>query len=61
MRTVTIARKKSFVGCLGVMKVYIEDATSTDLTVPVYVNEQTEENINVRKVGELKNGQEISF
>ena len=61
MRTVTIARKKSFVGCLGVMKVYIEDATSTDLTVPVYVNEQTEENINFRKVGELKNGQEISF
>lgn len=61
MRTVTIARKKSFVGCLGVMKVYIEDAASNDLTVPVYVDEENEENINFRKVGELKNGREISF
>lgn len=61
MRTITIIRTKSFIGSLGVMKVYIEDATSSDLIVPVYADEEREETVSFRKVGDLKNGKELSF
>ena len=31
MRRLTIRREKRFVGCLGTMKVYIEDPTANDM------------------------------
>lgn len=52
MRNLTIKRNKSFVGCLGKFKVYIEDATAAE----IYIN-----NIPCRKVGTLKNGEEKTF
>ena len=52
MRTLTIKRKKSFVGCLGKMKVYISDSFSNELVIS---------GIPCRKLGELKNGEEKSF
>lgn len=52
MRELKIKRNKSFVGCLGKMKVYIEDPTSTELTI---------NNTACRKLGELKNGEEKTF
>lgn len=52
MRNVTIKRNKSFVGCLAKMKIYIEDPTTNELTI---------NNVPCRKVGELKNGGEITF
>ena len=61
MRKLTIKREKRTVGCLGVMKVYIEDATSDDLKIPVYVTEESEEYLSFRKIGELKNGEEKAF
>ena len=33
MRKLTIKRQKSFVACLGKMKVYIEDAQSSELEI----------------------------
>jgi hypothetical protein len=52
MRHLTIKREKSSVGCLAKMKVYIEDATSRDITI---------NNVYYRKIGELKNGEEKIF
>ena len=52
MRNLTITRKKSFVGCLGKMKVYIEDFLVNDLEI---------NGIPCRKLGELKNGEEKTF
>ncbi len=52
MRKLTIKREKSFVGCLGKMKVYIEDPTSSDLAIG---------NDSFRKLGTLKNGEEKTF
>lgn len=52
MRKLTIKREKSFVGCLGTMKIYIEDQASSELTV---------NGVGCRKLGDLKNGEEKSF
>ena len=52
MRTITIRRIKSFVGAISKMKVYIEDP---------YSNETKINGTPCKKVGELKNGSEISF
>ncbi len=52
MRTLTIKRTKSFVGCLAKMKIYIEDPTSQDLTI---------HHVPCRKIGTIKNGEEVSF
>ncbi len=60
MRKLTIKREKSFVGRLGTMKVYIEDAASSELTMTVMKDEKPEQ-ISCRKIGELKNGEEVTF
>ncbi|MBE6733898.1 MAG: hypothetical protein E7563_00965 [Ruminococcaceae bacterium] len=52
MRNLTIRRKKSFVGCLGKLKIYIEDRVSGDLTI---------NGVPCRKIGDLKNGEEKTF
>lgn len=52
MRTLTIHRKKSAVGCLAAMKVYIEDTKVCDLKI---------NGLSCRKLGELGNGQQVSF
>ena len=52
MRNLTIKRNKSFVACLGKMKIYIEDPESNDLVI---------NNTNCRKLGDLKNGEEKTF
>ena len=52
MRNLTICRKKSFVACLGKMKVYIEDADSAEMII---------NGVNCRKLGDLKNGEEKTF
>ena len=52
MRYLTITRKKSFVGCLGKMKVYIEDPYSNELTINGFP---------CRKLGTLKNGETATF
>lgn len=52
MRNLTIKRTKSFVACLGKMKVYIEDPSSSDITI---------NDIHCRKLGTLKNGDEQTF
>lgn len=52
MRKLTIKRQKSFVGCLGKMKVYIEDPLSHDLAFG---------GVSYRKLGTLKNGEEATF
>lgn len=52
MRNLIIKRNKSFVGCLGKLKVYLEDPMSNDLTI---------NGISCRKLGTLKNGEEQVF
>ena len=52
MRNLTIARKKSFVGSLVKMKVYIEDREAGELTI---------NNVPCRKLGALKNGEKQTF
>lgn len=52
MRNLTIRREKSFVGCLAKMKVYVEDATSSEIVI---------NNVSYRKIGELKNGEDKTF
>ena len=52
MRTLTIKRKKSFIGCLGTMKVYMEDSE---------VNELVINGVPCRMLGTLKNGEEKQF
>lgn len=52
MRNLIITRKKSFVACLGTMKVYIEDPTSSDIVI---------NGVPCRKLGTLKNGEEKTF
>lgn len=51
MRNLTIKREKTFVGCLGKMKVYIEDA-SGDTKIC---------NTDSKLLGTLKNGEEATF
>lgn len=52
MRKLTITRKKSFVGCLGTMKVYIEDPMTNELMIS---------GVPCRKLGQLKNGETAEF
>lgn len=52
MRKLIIRRNKSIVGCLGTMKVYIEDSAAAELEL---------NGVPCRKLGELKNGQEQTF
>ncbi len=52
MRKLTIERKKSFVGCLVKLKVYIEDPLSSELNIC---------NTPCRRIGMLKNGEEKTF
>lgn len=52
MRNLTITRAKSFVGCLGKMKVYIEDSFSGDTVIS---------GVSCRKLGTLKNGETATF
>jgi len=52
MRKLTIRRKKSFVGCLAKMQVYIEDTSANDIEI---------NNISCRKLGDLKNNEEKTF
>lgn len=51
MRKLTISRGKTFVGCAGKLKIYIEDPTG-DLEI---------KGVLCKKLGELKNGQTNSF
>lgn len=52
MRYLTLKRRKSFVGSIATLKVYISDPEVNDLTIKGF---------NCRKLGELKNGQEMTF
>lgn len=52
MRNLTIKRNKTFVGCLGKLKVYIEDTTANELVIS---------GTPCRKLGELKSGEEKTF
>lgn len=52
MRNLTITRVKSFVACLGKMKVYIEDPDAGELTI---------NGVPCRKLGDLKNGETATF
>ena len=52
MRNLIIKRNKSFVGCLGKLKVHLEDPMSNDLTI---------NGVSCRKLGTLKNGEEAVF
>lgn len=52
MRYLTIRREKSFVGCLMKSKVYIEDPYYGDTTIS---------GVRCRKLGDLKNGAEVTF
>lgn len=52
MRNLTIKREKSFVGCLGKMKVFIEDPIAHE----TFIND-----VPCRKLGTLKNGEEKTF
>ncbi len=52
MRNLTIGRTKSFVGCLGTMKVYLEDRANCEMVI---------QGVPCRKLGNLKNGEEQTF
>lgn len=52
MRSLTITRRKSFVGSMGKDKVYIRDEQSSEITI---------EGIPCRKIGEIKNGETKTF
>ena len=52
MRYLTIRREKSFVGCLVKSHVYIEDPYYGDTTIG---------GVRCRKLGDLKNGTEVTF
>ena len=52
MRKLTLQRKKSFVGCLATMKIYVEDAAAGELVIG---------GVLCRKLGTLKNGEKKTF
>ena len=52
MRNLTITRRKTFVGSAVKMKIYIEDPNAGELTI---------QNVPCRKLGELKNGETVTF
>ncbi|MBR6051950.1 MAG: hypothetical protein IKP68_12230 [Clostridia bacterium] len=52
MRNLTVKRKKSFVGSVMKLKVYIEDGEAEDIVIC---------GVHCRKLGDLKNGEEKTF
>ena len=52
MRHLTIKRNKTFVGCAGKLRVYIEDPAIVDIEI---------NGVGCRKLGTLKNGEEKTF
>ena len=52
MRTLTVTRTKSFVGCLAKLQIFIEDPTASDITI---------NSVPCRKLGNIKNGETVSF
>lgn len=52
MRNLIIKRNKTFVGCAMRLKVYVEDAMSTEIKI---------NGVSCRKLGTIKNGEEKSF
>lgn len=52
MRDLTIKRRKTFVGCLMSLKIYIEDPTSEEIVI---------NGTPCRKLGTIKNGEEKTF
>lgn len=52
MRKVTILRRKSFVGCVGKLQLYVEDQINGNLDVCGY---------KCSKLGDLKNGEQKTF
>ena len=52
MRYLTIKRHKAYAGCMGKMKVYIEDPMQPEMDI---------NGVPCRKLGELKNGEEKVF
>lgn len=52
MRNLTIKRNKTFVGCAGKLRVYIEDAASSETVI---------NGVGCRKLGDIKNGEEKTF
>ena len=52
MRELTVKRRKSFVGCVMTLKVYIEDGEAGDMIIC---------GVRCRKLGDLKNGEEKTF
>ncbi len=52
MRNLIIKRNKSFAGCFGKVRVYIEDLRAGELNI---------KGCPCRKLGELKNGEEKTF
>lgn len=52
MRSLSIKREKTFVGCAGKMKVYISDPTSPEIMIS---------GVPCRQLGVLKNGEEKQF
>ena len=52
MRNLTIKRNKTFAGCLGTLKVYIEDPAAGDTDI---------NGVACRKLGNIKNGEEKIF
>jgi len=52
MRNLTIKREKHFVASLAKAKFYIEDPNSDEIVI---------NGVKCRKLGELKNGEEVTF
>lgn len=52
MRTITITRRKTYVGCLVKLRVYIEDPTTPELTIS---------GTPCRLLGTMKNGETVTF
>lgn len=52
MRTITITRRKTYIGCLVKLRVYIEDPTTPELTIS---------GTPCRLLGTMKNGETVTF
>ena len=52
MRKLIFTRRKTFIACLGKLKVYMCDATSNEIVI---------NNYNCRLLGVVKNGETVTF
>ena len=52
MRELTIIRQKSAVGCIGKIKIYVEDHVNMEMII---------NDVPCKKIGELKNNQQATF